>query len=57
MVYGFNGKSKDIKLKRKIDSRPCERYKYDIADIGALFKLRVSFLSKKVSTSWFLDRV
>lgn len=57
VVYGFNGKSKDIKLKIKSESSCCDRYKCDINDIGIPFKLRVSYKSKKSSAEYHLDRV
>ncbi|CAF0916712.1 unnamed protein product [Rotaria sordida] len=60
VLYGYNGKSKTIKLERKSDTFQqghCDQFATDIHDIGIPFKLRVNLNNYNLSTSWHLDRI
>ncbi|CAF2713886.1 unnamed protein product [Rotaria sp. Silwood2] len=60
VLYGYNGKSHDIKLRSKsntFEADQCEEFKVDIADVGTPFKLRVSHDNKKLFAPWHLDRI
>ncbi|CAF1415328.1 unnamed protein product, partial [Rotaria sordida] len=60
VLYGYDGKSKNIKLERNPNSLKqgqCNQYKVDINDVGIPFKLRVSLNDNNLSHSWHLDRI
>ncbi|CAF4484729.1 unnamed protein product, partial [Rotaria sp. Silwood2] len=59
VLYGQNGKSRDIKLENNsntLQQGHCDQYAADIHDVGIPFKLRVSLNNQSLSTSWCLDR-
>ncbi|CAF5146415.1 unnamed protein product, partial [Rotaria sp. Silwood1] len=60
VLYGSNGKSKNIKLERNSNTFQqgyCDQFEADIYDIGVPWKLRVSLDKESLSASWHLDRV
>ncbi|CAF0968400.1 unnamed protein product [Rotaria sp. Silwood1] len=60
VLYGDNGKSRNVKLERNSDTLQqgqCDQFKADINDVGIPYKLRVSLNDKNLSTSWHLDRI
>ncbi|CAF3251609.1 unnamed protein product [Rotaria sp. Silwood2] len=60
VLYGDNGRSRNIKLQRNSDTLQqghCDQFKVDINDVGIPYKLRVSLNDKNLSTSWHLDQI
>lgn len=60
VLYGSEGKSKNVKFERKSDglqTGDCSQFKADIDDVGTPFKLRVSISDQTYSDPWHLDRV
>ncbi|CAF5099834.1 unnamed protein product, partial [Rotaria sp. Silwood1] len=60
VLYGSNGKSKNIKLERNSNTFQqgnCDQFEADIYDIGVPSKLRVSLNKESLSASWHLDRI